>query len=73
MPSIFKALASIIAWTLFISGFIWLVVGAVVTPVMAGVLFAGSAPPWTFHAAWVVSVTILTLAVVVMRLRKGLE
>ena len=72
MSPVFKALASISAWVLFISGWVWLLIGGIITPVMAGVLFAGAPPPWTFHAAWIVGGMMLILSACAMKLRQML-
>ena len=65
MPPIFKALASITVWILFISGCIATVL-APVSRLCAGEVFPAL-------AAWVIGVTCLILAVVAMKLRKELE
>jgi len=70
MPSIFKAFATITAWVLFIWGLIGLVMGVIIGPATAGVLFGGGPPPWTFYAASGLAAMLLTLSVVVMKLRQ---
>jgi hypothetical protein len=65
MPPIFKALASITAWILFINGCLAMI--------FSGVDRLVGGPPMGALAAWAVAVTSLALAVVAMRLRKGLE
>lgn len=65
MPPIFKALASIVAWILFINGCLGLIGSAAAR-------LAGEEAPAPL-IAWIIAVTSLILAVVVMRLRKGLE
>ncbi len=50
MPPIFKALTTITAWTLFVSGWLWLLVGGIITS--AGE-FGGAEPPcWRFYTSW---------------------
>ena len=65
MPPIFRALASITVWILFINGCLGLVLSAVSR--LSGEEPAG---PLT---AWAIGVTSLILSVVAMKLRKGLE
>ena len=72
MPQIFKALATINAWALFIIG--WMaVIGGFVRLIKA---YAGVAAPPGVPPVWMTlgaGVAGLTLSVVVMKLRKGLE
>ena len=72
MPQIFKALATIIAWTLFFLGWIMLVfvvIFAVATPFEPATL-----EPWgVFDTAWVLAVITLILSVCAMKLRQMLE
>ena len=72
MPQIFKALASITAWTLFILGWLMLVfvvIFAVTIPFAPETL-----EPWgVFDTAWVLAVITLILSVCAMKIRKGLE
>lgn len=65
MPPIFKALASIVVWILFISGCI-ASVAAPISRIAAGEVFPAL-------AAWAIGIICLILAVVAMKLRKGLE
>ncbi len=69
MPNIFKALASIAAWILFISA----LVGFVISGVDAFTSFGEEAYPFEAisWSAW--NVATLLLAVVVMRLRQKME
>ena len=68
MPPIFKALATISAWTLFIAGWLsfvgWLLIGIRLLDTEASYL-----PPAHFALA----VVSLALSVVVMKLRQMLE
>ena len=68
MPSIFKALSSIVAWALFIFGFIRLLIGLAMAfstgPKLAEI---------PAYLDFIVGVGSLTLSVVVMWLRKKLE
>jgi hypothetical protein len=73
MPQIFKALASITAWTLFILGSLTLVIGVIIMPAIGGVLFAGTAPPLIFWVAFASAVATLILSVCAMKLRHMLE
>ncbi len=72
MPPIFKALASITAWVLFInfwvSGLSTLVMG-----IVNGQLFGAEPPPMVIPASFALSVASGVLAVVVMRLRQKME
>jgi hypothetical protein len=73
MPSIFKALATINAWALFILSWIALIRGYVTllgSYAGADIMPAG-APAVEFVTAF--GVAGLVLSVVVMRLRKGME
>ena len=73
MPPIFKALATINAWTLFVLGWLGLVVGVLIMPAIGGQFATAEPPPWPFHAAWGLGVMSLTLSVVCMKLRQMLE
>ena len=73
MPSYFKALATINAWTLFIMGWLVLLIGVIIMPSIEGVLFAGTAPPVIFWVGLASAMGILTLSVVLMKLRQMLE
>jgi hypothetical protein len=68
MPPIFKALASIAAWVLFIFGLFRLLIG---------LIYAFSSgpinPPVATYYDFAVGVSSLVLSVVVMKLRKMLE
>ena len=72
MPQIFKALASVTAWTLFILGWLMLVFL---------VIFAATTPfepetwePWgAFDTTWMLAVITLILSLVAMKIRKDLE
>jgi hypothetical protein len=65
MPAYFKALATIVVWILFISGCLATVMPIITRTVQGEV--TGSL------IAWAIGVTCLILAVVAMKLRKGLE
>jgi len=74
MPSVFKALASISAWFLFVLG--WLVVlTSLIMGVINGTLFVPAAgpPPIQTFIAIAIAIVSITLSVVVMKLRKMLE
>ena len=73
MPQIFKALATINAWVLFILGWIVLLIGVLIMPAIEGVFFAGTAPPLIFWVGFALAIGTLTLSVVLMKLRQMLE
>lgn len=73
MPPIFKALATITAWTLFVLGWIILLVGVLIMPGVGGVFFAGTPPPVIFWIALAAAVATLILSVAAMKLRQMLE
>ena len=73
MPQIFKALATITAWTLFVLGWLVLLIGVLIMPAIEGVIFAGTAPPVIFWIGFAAAIGTLTLSVVLMKLRQMLE
>ena len=73
MPEIFKALASISAWVLFIFGLLGLV-GTFVMAVVGGKVFMpGVEPPLQFFMGEGLGGVSLILAVCAMKLRQMLE
>lgn len=68
MPVIFKALTTIVAWVLFVFGFLRLIVALVMA-------FASgpSVPPTEVYLDFAVGIASLTLSAVVMQLRRKLE
>jgi len=73
MPDIFKALATIMAWILWISG---LVMGfsTLTMGIISGDLYnPAKAPPMAYPALFAVAGFYAILAVVVMRLRQKME
>ena len=74
MPSVFKALASISVWFLFVLGWI-VVLTALVMGIISGELFVPAAgpPPIQTFIAVALAIASITLSVVVMKLRKTLE
>ena len=73
MPQIFKALASIMVWILWISGLVMgfstLIVGTI-----AGDLFNAAKPvPMAYPAIFAVALAFGIGALVAMKIRKGLE
>ena len=73
MPQIFKALATILAWILWISG---LVMGfsVLIIGIIAGDLFNTAAPvPMVYPAMFAVALAFGVGSVVVMVLRKNME
>jgi len=65
MPTIFKTLASIVVWILFISGCV-ATVASPISRIVHGEVFGAL-------AAWAIGVACLILSVVAMKLRKSLE
>ena len=77
MPDIFKALATILAWVLWISGMV-IAISTLVLGIMRGHLFAISPPPtgldYDPYIAWFALALAYGIgAVVVMILRKKME
>jgi hypothetical protein len=70
MPNIFKALASITAWILFVSGCLALISRAVVWLTVVG--FTGAATSQLVMDFFVV-IALFVASVVVMRLRQKME
>lgn len=72
MPQIFKALASILVWVLWISG---LVMGfsVLITGIARGDIYGPQASPMSIWAGFAVALAFGIGAVVVMKIRKGLE
>ena len=72
MPDIFKALASITAWCLFIIS--WIIgLSTAVMGTVHGDLFGGEAPSMIYPAMFTVSIVAAVAAVAVMILRKKME
>jgi len=73
MPPIFKALASITVWILFVFGCLLLVMPSLMGTV-GGILFRpGVAPPLILYIAFGLGVVSLILSVCAMKLRQMLE
>ncbi len=73
MPQIFKALATVGAWTLFIAGWLFALINLVVG-ILTGVLFTvGEKGAWEVFAYFVLAIVCVPLSVLVMKLRKKLE
>jgi len=72
MPQVFKALASIGVWTLWISAWA-LGIGALVHGIVIGELFGSRPPSMSFMVAFAVALGYGVGSVVVMKLRKSLE
>ncbi len=70
MPSIFKALASITAWILFIWGCIGILIPTIAYFTEIGIL---NPPSTEMIMSWALATAVLVLAVVVMKLRHSLE
>ena len=73
MPSIFKALATITAWILFIGGLITLVSVLVMTAASGQLYSVDSPPPMEFYIGLGLATIQVALAVVCMKLRQMLE
>ena len=72
MPEIFKALATITAWALFILS--WVIgLGTLMSGIISGRLFGPEPPPMVMGAFFALSLAYAVLAVVVMRLRQKME
>ena len=72
MPPIFKALASIMAWGLWIGA--WLMILSTLTSaIISGRLFGTEAPPMVFPVSLAVGLAFGIGAAVVMLIRKKLE
>jgi len=65
MPTIFKTLASIVVWILFVSGCI-ATIASPLSRIVEGEVFGAL-------AAWAIGVACLILSVVAMKVRKSLE
>ena len=72
MPQIFKALASITAWALWISAWV-MGLSTLVEGILYGRLFVPEPPPLADMAAFAIAFGCAVLAVVVMKLRQMLE
>ena len=74
MPQIFKALASITAWTLFVIGWV-MGISTLTGGIIGGHLYSGTgeAPPMVYPLFFAVAIASFILAVVVMLLRKKME
>ena len=70
MPPIFKALATISAWFLFIFGW-WTFLGSTWGYFMSGPI--GSTPAFDFVSLWALAAACFILGVVAMKLRQMLE
>ena len=73
MPQIFKALATITAWILWVSSLV-MGFGTLIIGIIAGDLFnPARAVPMTYPATFAVAGFYAILAVVIMRLRQKME
>ncbi len=70
MPSIFKALASITAWILFVWGVITILSATVAYYTVIGI---NNAPDLSIQIGWGLGAVELILSVVAMKLRQTLE
>ena len=72
MPDIFKALASIAAWALFIIA--WVIgLSTFAMGIVNGVLYGDEPVPMVFPVFFAVSIACLLSSVIVMILRKKME
>ncbi len=72
MPSIFKALATIMVWVLWICSLL-LGFGSLIMGIARGDLFGGEAPPMVYAANFAVAGFYAIVSVVIMLLRKKME
>jgi len=73
MPQVFKALATISAWFLFIFGLFVVAITLFMAIASGAVSPAAGAPPIQAYLAYAIGVASVTLSVVVMKLRQMLE
>ncbi len=72
MPPVFKALASITAWTFFIVAWV-IALSNLIMGIINGYLFGAAPPPLTVSAGFVIALGYGLAAVVVMILRQKME
>ena len=72
MPPIFKALASIMVWILWISGLV-MGFGTLIMGIVRGDLFGAQPPVMSYWAGFAVALAFGIGALVAMKIRKGLE
>jgi len=72
MPPVFKALASITAWILWICGIV-MGFSVMIMGIIHGDLYGPGAVPMSYWAGFAVALAYGIGAVVIMRLRKALE
>ena len=72
MPDIFKALASILAWVLWIAGLV-MGLSTFVMGLISGALYGGQPTPMIYPVSFAVALAYGVGAVVVMILRKKME
>jgi len=72
MPPIFKALASITAWTLFILAWV-MGLSVFLVGIITGRLYGAEPPPLVMPVSFAVALAYAVSAVVVMRLRQKME
>lgn len=72
MPQIFKALASVAVWTLWIVA--WIIgLSTLCMGVVRGTLFGAQSPPLSVWVGLTIAIVSMLLSVVAMKLRKTLE
>ncbi len=73
MPQVFKALATITAWILWISSLV-MGFGTLIIGIMAGDLFnPAQVVPMSYPASFAVAGAYAILALLAMKIRKGME
>ena len=72
MPDIFKSLASILVWVLWIAGVV-MGLSTFVAGVLSGSLYGGQETPMVYPASFAIALAYGVGAVVVMILRKKME
>lgn len=72
MPQIFKALASITAWGLFVLGWVQIVINLIMGTITRE-YFTLKVPSWEMGLFAGLGIATLVLSVVVMRLRQKME
>jgi len=72
MPNIFKTLATIGVWTLWIAS--WIIgLGTLIMGIKRGTLFGGETPPMQTWIGFAVALSYMFLSIVAMKFRKMLE
>ena len=72
MPQIFKALATIMVWILWISGML-MGFSVLITGITRGDIYGPQAPPMSIWAGFAVALGFGLVALIGMKIRKSLE